>query len=185
MAVTEEKAQHEPTMEEILASIRRIISANGSDGAEDEAAANGVGAEAAPAPEAEAAEHLDVPPADPETEEDVLELTERIDPEPDPEPEAADEAETLEAPAGAAPESESERLVSPAAAMASVSSLGELAGLLASAGKQDDFRGRSVEELVAELLRPMLRAWLDQNLPGMVETLVRAEIERLADQVKR
>ena len=40
--------------------------------------------------------------------------------------------------------------------------------------------GRTVEELVSELLRPMLKTWLDENLPGMVERLVRAEIERVS-----
>jgi uncharacterized protein len=40
--------------------------------------------------------------------------------------------------------------------------------------------GRTVEELVSELLRPMLKAWLDENLPGLVERLVRAEIERVS-----
>jgi cell pole-organizing protein PopZ len=37
-----------------------------------------------------------------------------------------------------------------------------------------------VEEAVRELLRPMLKQWLDDNLPVMVERLVRAEIERVA-----
>lgn len=37
-----------------------------------------------------------------------------------------------------------------------------------------------LDELVRELLRPMLREWLDDNLPGIVEKLVRAEIERVA-----
>jgi cell pole-organizing protein PopZ len=37
-----------------------------------------------------------------------------------------------------------------------------------------------MDELVRELLRPMLREWLDDNLPGIVEKLVRAEIERVA-----
>src|SRR6266487_2021693 len=36
------------------------------------------------------------------------------------------------------------------------------------------------EELVSELLRPMLKAWLDDNLPAIVERLVRAEIERVS-----
>jgi uncharacterized protein len=40
--------------------------------------------------------------------------------------------------------------------------------------------GRTVEELVSELLRPMLKTWLDDNLPAIVERLVRAEIERLS-----
>jgi uncharacterized protein len=34
--------------------------------------------------------------------------------------------------------------------------------------------------LVREMLRPLLKAWLDENLPGMVERLVRSEIERVA-----
>ncbi len=39
---------------------------------------------------------------------------------------------------------------------------------------------RTLEDLVREMLRPMLKAWLDENLPGMVERLVRAEIERVS-----
>ena len=39
---------------------------------------------------------------------------------------------------------------------------------------------RTLDDLVREMLRPMLKAWLDDNLPNMVERLVRAEIERVA-----
>ena len=39
---------------------------------------------------------------------------------------------------------------------------------------------RTLEDLVKDLLRPMLKAWLDDNLPPLVERLVRAEIERVA-----
>ena len=39
---------------------------------------------------------------------------------------------------------------------------------------------RTLEDLVKEMLRPMLKAWLDDNLPNMVERLVRAEIERVS-----
>ena len=39
--------------------------------------------------------------------------------------------------------------------------------------------GRTVEGLVAELLRPMLKEWLDANLPPIVEKLVQAEIDRI------
>jgi len=39
---------------------------------------------------------------------------------------------------------------------------------------------RTLEDLVTEMLRPMLRDWLDLNLPPLVERLVRAEIERVA-----
>jgi cell pole-organizing protein PopZ len=39
---------------------------------------------------------------------------------------------------------------------------------------------RTLEDLVKDLLRPMLKGWLDENLPPLVERLVRAEIERIA-----
>jgi uncharacterized protein len=39
---------------------------------------------------------------------------------------------------------------------------------------------RTLEDLVKEMLRPMLRSWLDDNLPGLVEKIVRAEIERVS-----
>lgn len=39
---------------------------------------------------------------------------------------------------------------------------------------------RTLEDLVREMLRPMLKTWLDDNLPGLVERIVRAEIERVA-----
>jgi cell pole-organizing protein PopZ len=37
-----------------------------------------------------------------------------------------------------------------------------------------------IEDSVKEMLRPMLKQWLDDNLPGIVERLVRQEIERVA-----
>ena len=39
---------------------------------------------------------------------------------------------------------------------------------------------RTLEDLVREMLRPLLKNWLDDNLPTIVERLVRAEIERVA-----
>ncbi len=41
-------------------------------------------------------------------------------------------------------------------------------------------RPRTLEDIASDLLRPMLKTWLDDNLPQMVERLVRAEIERLS-----
>lgn len=43
---------------------------------------------------------------------------------------------------------------------------------------------RTVEDLVKEILRPMLKEWLDQNLAGIVERLVRAEIERVTGNIR-
>ena len=39
---------------------------------------------------------------------------------------------------------------------------------------------RTLDDLVREMLKPMLKAWLDDNLPNMVERMVRAEIERVS-----
>ena len=39
---------------------------------------------------------------------------------------------------------------------------------------------RTLEDLVKEMLRPMLKSWLDDNLPSLVERVVRAEIERVS-----
>jgi cell pole-organizing protein PopZ len=39
---------------------------------------------------------------------------------------------------------------------------------------------RTLEDLVKEMLQPLLKGWLDDNLPGLVERLVKAEIERVS-----
>jgi uncharacterized protein len=39
---------------------------------------------------------------------------------------------------------------------------------------------RTLEDLVKEMLRPMLKSWLDDNLPALVERIVKAEIERVS-----
>ena len=44
---------------------------------------------------------------------------------------------------------------------------------------------RSFDEIAEEMLRPMLREWLDDNLPTLVERLVREEIERVARGPRR
>lgn len=67
------------------------------------------------------------------------------------------------------------RLVSTATNAAVSTAFGTLARTVAS-------NSRTVDDLVTEALRPMLKAWLDENLPTLVERLVRAEIERVARQ---
>ena len=69
----------------------------------------------------------------------------------------------------------------PAAAALSATALAALKGRISGAmpiGAQ----GGTVEGLVQELLRPMLKQWLDVHLPSMVETLVREEIQRIERQ---
>jgi uncharacterized protein len=163
----------DPSMEDILASIRRILS-------EDEVpAAEGT----APAPPAAV-------PASADRSDNVLVL--------DPTMMVADrEHEFAAAPAVAAvapprvapvpvaePKVEAEMsasdLVAPEAAAAATSAVGSLIRTLAAErSMQVHTGGPTIEDIVREELRPMLKSWLDTNLPPLVEHLVRAEIERL------
>jgi cell pole-organizing protein PopZ len=65
-------------------------------------------------------------------------------------------------------------LMSPRAGAAVTASFDTLARSMASNG------GIKLEDMVEGMLRPMLRSWLDDNLPGLVERLVREEIDRVS-----
>jgi cell pole-organizing protein PopZ len=165
----------EPTMEEILASIRRIIS-------EDDAPAPAPGAPAA-VHEPEPAPPVSEPEPFASVEDDVLELTDRLD---EPVQSVGDlDVFTATAPAPAAeppvrapaPHIEEETLVSPPAAGAAASAFGQLHRQVLMPAE-----GRSLEDVTRELLRPMLKAWLDEHLPGMVQAAVEAEVERISRQ---
>jgi cell pole-organizing protein PopZ len=169
-----DQSPQEPTMEEILASIRRIIS-------EDDAPA-----EAAAAPEPEPAPVEEAP-----AEDDVLELTDPIEPpapveslgdidvyspepEPEPEPPPAPPPEPAPAPVFSR-EEVADNLVGDHAAGLAASAFGSLSSALLM--PKD---GRTLEDVVRELLRPLLKEWLDQNLPRIVEAKVEEEVHRIA-----
>jgi uncharacterized protein len=176
----------EPTMEEILASIRRIIS---EDEPQGEAAP---AAEAAPEPAPEPTpEPVAAAPA-----EDVLELTDPLpepepepapmamethgdlevrEAEPEPEPEPAPVFEPEPQPFAAAAPFDDEPLVSAPAADETASAFGHLARSISMPSA-----GRSLEDVVRELLNPLLKAWLDENLPTIVQAKVEEEVERIA-----
>lgn len=144
-------------MEEILASIRRIIS------------------EEEQAPAAEPV--LDL------TQADNAAPAEEIAPEDDIVFEAVEEAApapVAAAPAPApvyrAPAAEADTILSPPTASATAGALARLAGTLRIA----DTPNQTIEGVVRELLKPMLKDWLDQNLPAIVEARVEAELERIA-----
>jgi cell pole-organizing protein PopZ len=153
----------DPSMEDILASIRRILS-------EDETGS--------PAPEpANAGESGD----------DVFVL----DPSmmvPDQRAEAAgqrpaDNAASPQNPAeGSEPPASS--LVAPAAAAAAASSVGSLVRTLSTRNPQVYDGGPTLEDMVRDELRPLVKDWLDANLPSMVERLVRSEIERVVGRTE-
>jgi cell pole-organizing protein PopZ len=168
----------EPTMEEILASIRRIISEDEAPAAE-EAAPTAVMEEEPPmmaggAPVEEPAEIEMM-----EGGEDVLELTHRVDQPEEPE-ESVGDIDVYPTPEPEPPmmtRSEEESLVSPPTAQSAATSFGQLAQHIAM--PRD---GRTLEDVVKELLRPLLKAWLDEHLPGIVQAKVEAEVERIARQ---
>jgi cell pole-organizing protein PopZ len=185
----------EPTMEEILASIRRIISEDDAPAAEGAPAADAA-AEPEPAPEPElepepVAFSAPEPPPEPEPiafeaeDDDVLELTDPIEPEPastlgDLDVFTRDEPKAptpRPAPVSFAPEPDEpeDSLVSAAAGGLAASYFGNLSRTLSMPSE-----GRTLEDLVAELIRPMLKEWLDQHLPSIVEAKVQAEVERVA-----
>lgn len=155
--------QAEPSMEEILASIRRIISEE-----EQAPAAEPVldltQAEAPRAPQpASAAIDDDIVF---EAMEDVVE--EAPPPRTAPAPTYTPPAEIV-AVAGDA-------ILSQPSASAAAGSMARLAGSLRIA----DTHNQTVEGVVRELLKPMLKEWLDRNLPAIVEARVEAELERIA-----
>ncbi len=71
-------------------------------------------------------------------------------------------------------------LVAPEAAAASTGAVQALLRAIAAREPVGVHRGGpTIEEAVREELRPMVKAWLDANLPALVERLVRVEIERV------
>ena len=169
----------EPTMEEILASIRRIISEDDAPAApaETPAAVHEPEPALAPAPEPEPV-HVAPPEPEPEPvhmlDDDVLELTDRLDPV-----ETLGDLDVL--PAVHAPEPppsfREETIVSPPAATTAASAFGALHRQVLMPAE-----GRSLEDVTRELLRPMLQAWLDAHLPSIVQSAVEAEVDRISRQ---
>jgi cell pole-organizing protein PopZ len=75
-------------------------------------------------------------------------------------------------------------LVAPEVAAAAASSVGNLLRTLAAGrATQTHPGGPTIEDLVREELRPLLKEWLDTHLPPIVERFVRAEIERVVGRV--
>jgi cell pole-organizing protein PopZ len=177
----------EPSMEEILASIRRIISDDEKPVEEPAAppaqdpdlSALLAGAAAQTQPEedvldlAAEASLLEAPKVEDSADIDFLETVEPEAVEPPPAPEAFVPPPTPVQPAPAAP-FDMASLLSDQTSSAVNSAFGQLAHTVLSNN------ARTLEDLVKDMLKPMLKGWLDDNLPTMVERLVRAEIERVA-----
>lgn len=145
----------EPSMEDILSSIKRIIAEDGEAAAPRARRASRAASTVAPRTGGE-----------PEVDE-VLELRE-----------LAPEEEPV-----AEPVASSESLVSANAAEASRGSLDALTRMIArpeiEQAPASPTSGQTMDAFVAELLRPLLREWLDAHLPDMVEAMVAKEIARI------
>ncbi|MFN3671816.1 MAG: PopZ family protein [Bosea sp. (in: a-proteobacteria)] len=193
---------NEPSMEEILASIRRIISDDDKPAeaptpapAQDDDLRALLAGAAAIQPSAPIAEEDDVldlgaeaepllepePPATPVELHDIEFLepeTLQAEPAPEPEPVAAPYIPPQpqpQAPQQAAIQPfDMAQLLSDQTSSAVTNAFGQLAHTVLSNN------ARTLEDLVKDMLKPMLKTWLDDNLPTMVERLVRAEIERVA-----
>lgn len=199
-AKAEGTGEEDPSMEEILHSIRRIIA---EDGEETKGA---VSPEAAKEKPANGAAPAAAEPAA-ATGSDVLELTEMVKeeaPKAAPVVEAAPAAAPPAAPAGdvlskidealghtpaapAAPTVPKDTLLSEQAATAAVSSLQKLKveepmPPLVTTPSPAFGSGNTVENMVIQMLKPMVKEWLDNNLPAIVERIVEREVRKLTRQ---
>jgi uncharacterized protein len=131
----------EPSMEDILASIKKVI-------AEEKETRT-------TAPSAEAMEEAPLPEDSAEAEDDVLELDEPLAPPADLGPPLLDEG----------------------AAGHSREALEQLSTIAASVPAMPQVN--PLEDMVREMLKPILKQWLDENLPQMVDEHVKREITRI------
>lgn len=188
----------DPSIEEILASIRQIIS-------DDDEAAEAPAAQASPEPEEEeeeimeeeVAEEAPVPEPTPEPEEmdsededDILDLTEEVDEtgfDIDMVDSAVDEMEEEEImeeveeeedvfASQAAPAQPEKEIFTDIAAEATMGAFAKLADNVAVSRSA---AGTTLEDIVRDLMRPMLRQWIHDNMPGIVESLVEKELDKI------
>ncbi len=172
--MSDDKSQQDPSMEEILSSIRRIISEDNEPVAPETKK------------QAEA--------GDSDADGQVLELTQMVREDGttidiSEEPVQSDDDKAKPKATGAdkpkeSPPADEGPLVGDDAADASVKALSELNRAAEAAEPKlvspaIGDQGRTIEDMVMESLKPMLRDWLDTNLPILVERLVEKEIRRL------
>src|SRR6266481_2210477 len=177
------KLPSEPSMEEIIASISRIIT-DDKRPAEPVPPASGekrgileltevVNEDGSVRRVTPPADYPNPPPAAPAAAVDpsIATATARSEPGPtDPE-------------AGIEPRPERDRILSSATSGAAAAAFAQLGSLPRARRREGELplgsADRTLEDMVRNMLRPMLQTWLDEHLPGIVEKLVREEIARV------
>lgn len=157
----------EPSIEEILESIRQIISEDGEP--QPAVAVTPPAKPAAPAPA----------PVPAPAQDNILNLTEKVGQKPQP----AMELELQDTPAPAEESMPAETpLISDTTADAAAHALARL--LSGNLSVERELPGRpgnvTLEDMTREILKPIIKTWLDQNLPRIIETMVAREIERVS-----
>ena len=170
--------KEEPSIEEILGSIRRIIAED-----DDAPAAAKTGGD------------VDVMERE-EDEEEPLELTNKVQSEQSAPQEAEDMNVTFADPVAETPVSKAmpeersamneerntaESLLSETTSQATANVMAQLARHTAINDEGHD--GITIENIVREMLKPMLRDWLDKNLPDLVQKMVARELDRISKRV--
>ena len=177
---TEEDGQ-DPSMEDILTNIRDIL----TDEEEAELAEAKTDPRSESDPEPETEPETDEPEAEPETlsnaePEPIL--------EPDPIPEPAPMPPALEAMLELTPDMVATEILSEPTSRASTDVLSELAAAILDRrdmAVDTSSRDMTLEGIVREMLKPILREWLDRNLPYLIERLVKREIDLMVNRAER
>ena len=157
-----ENSQPEPSMEEILASIRRIISEDDEDApARPEAARPALVQKTERAPEKQAA-----PPPAPVVDDDTA--NSHLETE---------DLEMIKKNMTHAEHGGDDAMLDSSSASAASQAFQALSQ---SVRVSDGGDGQTVEDIVVGMLRPMIKEWLDANLPAIVEEKVEEEVQRVA-----
>ncbi len=225
--MSDNKGQQEPSMEEILASIRRIISEDGETPPKPVEVEEEASPPPPPPPPSPPSPSPPPPPPPPieepeESESDILELTNVVDEDPlpsldeiadsepdwgldddkdpladfrdafaDDEPPPPPQTPPPQTPPPQIPPQAQQTpysddgIISPEPRDMATAAFQRLANNLGDEIALGSMRispvpgSRTVEDVIRDLLRPLLREWLDANLPDLVERLVTQEIERM------
>lgn len=214
--MAEVKTEQEPSIEEILESIRQIISEDGESDAKPAESDLDLTAQAAPAPVAAAVPAQPAPQITPAVPLDLtpekplqnkpfdapLDLTDKIMPVAPPPPPPAPVVEAAPAPVAPpapppptsspvsiemmdSPMTDKDKASNIVSSETANSVTDQLAKLLATNVTVENEKigepGKvTLEDMARELMKPLIKTWLDQNLPSITEKVVQREVEKLS-----